>query len=114
MPTEKKATPIASVKHAKARKQLPGLCSEIRELSEEIACLTEAKKALMIDVKVLAISARITKVVGDGWQLIRTKGRAGSLSKEKLLAKGVTMETLEACTGPKSADSFSVRKLEEK
>ena len=107
------AIPIADVKHAKARRLLPDLCSEYRRIAEEAAAIDAAKRALMTDIKTLAKSARIKKVEGDGWMLVKADGRSPKVNKEKLLKKGVSMEVIESCTDENAYTYFQVRAVRE-
>lgn len=92
------AIPVEEIKNTKARKQLPTLCAEYRDLAEQKAAIDAAQKELMTDIKALAKSARLTAVQGDGWRLSRFKSGRSSISAEKLLENGVAVPVIEAST----------------
>jgi hypothetical protein len=93
------ATPIEKIKNVKARKQLPSLCVDYRALCEEEAAIKAAKKAMLADITAIAKSARIKKVAGEGWLLVR---QAGGVRKkivaEALLEQGVDIDIIECAT----------------
>jgi len=87
---------IESVKHVRAKAQLPALCEDYLELNTEITAITAAKKIIMEDISNLARSAQVKKVVGPGWSLSREVRM--SLSKTRLVELGVEPETISNAT----------------
>jgi hypothetical protein len=102
------AKPIEEVKNAKARRALIKLCAEYRELADQAAALETAKKALMVDIKAHANAARVKKVAGEGWMLIKVKGGSSKISAEKLLEKGVRIGIIEHATVKSEWSYFQV------
>lgn len=100
---------IDEVKNAKARKRLPELCAEYRALAEDRQAIEEAQKSLKEDIDQLAKSARITKVQGDGWVLMKTTSKRSTIKPERLVEKGVSMEVIEYATVTSESSYYQVR-----
>lgn len=92
------AKPVDEIKDERARNSLPDLCADYRELQNQIAALEAAKKVLIADIENHAKRARLTKVSGDGWLLLRSKSTYSKISKEKLVEKGVKLSVIAAAT----------------
>ena len=76
---------------------LPDLAKEYRRLSAEIAPLEERKKELGKDINALLDAVGVKSIKGDGWMAIRfEESYTESLSREKLLMAGVSLEQLDA------------------
>lgn len=89
------AIKVGDIKDVRARKALPALCSDYRDLQDNIAQLQRLKEELIEQINAHCERARVTKVKGDGWSLFQVPGRK-SIVKEELLKRGVSIEVIEA------------------
>lgn len=105
------ATDISTIRDAAVRRKLARLCGDYRALTAEASAIDATKKALMAEIKPIAKKLRLDKLTGDGWQLIKTKGKP-SLKKELLLENGVSMDIIESSTVV-GEPSYSVRELKD-
>lgn len=98
--------------------QLNAICTAYRSLQNEIGrlrvssgikALEGEQKKLASDKNELAKRAfgrrKGTQIEGNGWLLVRSE--RSSVSAEKLMEAGVTLDTIEACTV--TTASYSVR-----
>lgn len=100
---------ITDLKNQAARDRLPDLCAQYREYSQEKSALEAAMKSIKQDIDAIAKKARIVNSVGgDGWQLTRVTSTRRTLSKERLLEKGVTMPVIEYATTEKRSTYYRV------
>lgn len=108
-------TDIASIRDAATRRKLARLCGDYRALTAEASAIEATKKSLMAEIKPIAQRLKLDKLTGDGWQLVKTKGRP-MLKKELLLEAlaphGLGAELLEECTVV-GEPSYSVRGLKD-
>lgn len=100
---------ITDLKNQAARDRLPDLCAQYREYSQEKSALEAAMKSIKQDIDAIAKKARIVNSVGgDGWQLTRVTSTRRTLSKERLLEKGVKMPVIEYATTEKRSTYYRV------
>lgn len=104
---------VSTIKNAATRKKISSLCSEYRNVQEQITDLENIKKALMADIRDAAERNKIEKVAGDTWVLSRTSGTRSKISPEKLLEKGVKMQVIEAATVITPYSYYQVRNREQ-
>lgn len=107
---------VTDLKNQEARKRLPSLCAQYREYAQEKGAIEAAMKSIKSDIDAIAKKARIVSTVGgEGWMLSRTTSTRKSLSREKLLEKGVGMDLIEAATVEKRSTFYRVleRKAED-
>lgn len=100
------------------RRALSDACETVRALSEAIEGL-EAEKKATIQTQIIPIAERLQlprRVIGDGWDLRRNEGRKTTrIVPEKLLERGVDMDTIVAATEEKIGEPFySVVKIKVK
>lgn len=104
--------PLASIGDKTIRTRIKSLCESIRQAQEEIAPWEAVKKDATEELKPLVKKARLTKVKGDGFYFYRTVQTRKTLSKEKLLELGVSMDIIEQATEEKEVESLTVRGIE--
>jgi hypothetical protein len=92
-----KPTPVDAIRDDAARRKLPALCAEYRDLKDAISELSKAADGIKSEINDHAKRARVVKVDGDGWRLSKMKGRV-TLSKTRLLEEGVSVEVIERAT----------------
>lgn len=81
---------------------LPDMAKRVRELADAIAPLDEERKSIQKDINALLDAAGAGSIMGDDWIAVRYYDTfTESLSPEKLLAAGVTLEQLQAGTEKK-------------
>lgn len=89
---------------------LDALCRQVRGLSDQIAALEALRTAMLKhEIAPLAMSLGVTRVVGPGWTLSEQPGGRKDVVPEKLLAAGVSMATITACTVERKWSSWQVR-----
>jgi hypothetical protein len=88
---------VSSLRDLKARRALPDLCMAYRDLRAQIKALEDAAKPLAEEIAEHASRAKVDKLDGEGWRLSKCAGRK-TLSKERLLEKGVAMTVIEYAT----------------
>jgi hypothetical protein len=102
------AVALSSIRSTADRNRLDRLCTEHRELANNIAADKLAQKELLKDIVKLAAKLKLkSNVEGDNWLLTPFTGRK-LLKKELLLANGVGTEVIERCT-VKGKGGWSVR-----
>lgn len=100
---------LADIKDQSARRKLNRLCTEVRELQEQIKALEAAKDAAMAEVKPLLVTHRLTKVQGDGWLIVKTTSQRKTIRADRLIELEVPMDVIEKATEIKEVESVSVR-----
>jgi hypothetical protein len=102
------AIALSSIRSTADRNRLDRLCTEHRELANNIAADQLAQRELMKDIIALTAKLKLKgKVEADNWLLAPFTGRK-LLKKELLLANGVGTEVIERCT-VKGKGGWSVR-----
>lgn len=91
---------------------LPDMATEYRDIQDQMTALEARKKELAGEIKVLLDALELRAVRGDGWMVTRVKDtETESLSQERLLALGVSMDTiLEAIVKSPKAGYVQVSK----
>ena len=77
---------------------LPGLAERSRLLADEINVRDAERKEISKTIDALMVAAEADSITGVGWGVVRTKGTKTSLSKERLLENGVTLDQIERST----------------
>jgi hypothetical protein len=105
---------VEAVKDKQARQTLHELCTEYRRLAGEAGALEIALKAVKADIDAMAKKARVKKILGDGWVVLKVSPKPSkSLKKELLLENGVSMDTIKASTVETPRDPYyTVRKAD--
>lgn len=106
------------VQSAADRETLSDACETVRQFTEAIENL-EAEKKSIITGTIAPLAERLQlpkRVIGDGWDLRRNEGRKTTrIVPEKLLERGVDMDTIVAATEEKIGEPFySVVKIKAK
>lgn len=77
---------------------MPDLCTRYREIADEISKLDKERKELSATIMPLMEAVECDSITGEGWTAVRAEGANSSVSPELLLAKGVSMKVIKACT----------------
>jgi len=100
---------IDTIKSPAYRRKLARLCTQYRELNDEIAALQSAKDGLMDEIKPIAQKLKLEKVRGENWTLSKRVTVTKKIVPEKLLEHGVAIKVIEACTDERVSESWQVR-----
>lgn len=100
--------PLESIEDARVRQELDDLCKQYRAVSEEVAAADTLKKILMEDIKRIGFQQGLKKVAGEGYQLVRSGSSSTTISKDKLVDKGVSLDLIADCTVKNSWEYFQV------
>ncbi len=105
------------ISDAADRETLNRACGDVRGLQEALETLENDKKDI-IRLVIVPLAERLglpKRVIGDGWDLRRNEGRKTTkIVPEKLLERGVDMDTIVAATVESVGKPFySVVKVEE-
>lgn len=99
---------IQSIPDLKARRHLPQLCQQYREVQSQITALEAAKRDLMTNIRSYADSLGVDKVAGDGWMLTHVVQIRTAIEAERLLQKGVKLSVIEYATVETPIEYWSV------
>ncbi len=105
-------TLVTALKDKIARRTLPELCAEYRRLAVEAGAIKLAMDAVKEDIDTVARKTRLQKIIGNGWTVLKVKGRTTKkIVPELLLENGVSAETIADSTIESTGDPhFQVRK----
>lgn len=85
-----------------------------RELAAEIKEREDERKEISDQIKPLMVAAEADSICGDDWGVVYTKGSKVTLSKEKLVEQGVTLDQIAAATVTSTYYYVQVRDRKEK
>lgn len=86
------------------------MCSDYLRISTDIKELTEQKSEVGDSIKDLMEAVEADSVLGDDWTSTRVRGvTAATLSREKLLANGVTIDVIQKSMIPGKEKAISLR-----
>lgn len=104
------SVPIESLDAAvDQREELESLCSTYRQMQNDIDDLNAAREALYPAIEALAREMGVTDTYREGaWRLVLAQGRSVSLSKERLVELGVSLDTIEAAKKESRWEKYQV------
>ena len=102
------AIPLTSIDPAVAI-QLDTLCASYRRFADDKAANEAAMKALLPDIVQLASRLGVNKIRGGGWLLVEVPGSRSDIDARKLLAGGVSIETINDATVRRTWSTWQVR-----
>lgn len=78
---------------------LPDLCVEYRAVHEQIAALEKRKKELSATISPLMEAFNANSITdGDSWTVVRSRGTNSTISKTRLVEKGVSVDIITYAT----------------
>lgn len=102
-------SPITVIKNRNARAQLAAACAEIVENNSMISALKKRNDELRTKEVIPIIEGLETnKVLGEGWQTIRTEKKTTKIVPRLLVEQGVTLEQIQKATETKTKPSYRV------
>jgi len=105
------STPIDSLDAiaAEKREELESYCRTYRQAQNDIDDLNAVREALYPAIEQLARELGLVDVYREGeWRLVLTQGRTSSLSKERLVELGVSLDTIEQAKRESTWEKYQV------